>query len=241
MSRKKTLLSWSTGKDSAWALHVLRQDPSIEVVGLFATVNNRYNRVSMHASSLDMLVRQSEAVGLSVETLLLTDPCPNETYERIMGRFVDVCKKRGVVCMAFGDLFLDEVREYREQRLMRAGIEPLFPLWGMPSMDLAETMLSSGLEAYVSCVSLGVLDAGVVGRRWSMDMIHSLPSGCDPCGENGEFHTVVVDGPMFSCRIPADVGEVVVRDGFAYADIVPRGSHDQDKREKGKRQRTPSS
>jgi len=218
---KKTLLSWSTGKDCAWALHVLRQDPEVELVGLLSSVNRKFDRVSMHSTRSDLLRLQAEALDLPLRTIQLPDPCSNEQYERIMARFVDEARDDGIECMAFGDLFVEDIRHYRERQLEGTGLAPLFPLWGTPSDELAEQMLEAGMEAYVSSVDLAVLPARVAGRRWSRELIDEFPKGVDPCGENGEIHTIVVGGPMFSRAIPVTVGETVERNGFAYADIVP--------------------
>jgi len=219
--KKKTLLSWSSGKDSAWALHLLRQDPRIELLGLFTVMNQKYSRVSMHATRLEMLHRQAEAVCLPIETISLPDPCTNEQYDAIMRDFVTGSASKRIECMAFGDLFLEDVRKYRETQLQGTGIDPLFPLWGIPTSDLAKQMLSAGLEAYVSSVDLGKLSSRFAGQKWSRDLIAEFPKDCDPCGENGEIHTIVVGGPMFEKRIEVGVGEVVQRDGFAYADVIP--------------------
>jgi uncharacterized protein (TIGR00290 family) len=219
----KTLLSWSSGKDSAWALHVLRRDPAAELCGLFSVVNAKYQRVSMHATRLDLLRRQAEAAGLPLETVALPDPCSMEQCDAVMARFVGEAAERGIERMAFGDLFLADVRAYRERQLQGTGIEPLFPLWGVPSGELAERMLSAGVEAYVSSVDLKKLPARFAGRRWTRELLAELPAGTDPCGENGELHTVVTAGPMFSHPIPVRVGEIVERSGFAYADILPLG------------------
>jgi uncharacterized protein (TIGR00290 family) len=220
-NRRKTLVSWSSGKDSAWALHRLREDPQIEILGLFTTLNQRYERVNMHATTVDMLRRQAAATGLPLREIRLPDPCPMEAYNNIMRRFVDERVGEGIQRMAFGDLFLQDIREYREQQLDGTGIEPVFPLWGIPTHDLAEEMLAAGLVAYVSSVDLKKLPAHFAGRRWARQLLAEYPPHCDPCGENGEIHTVVVDGPMFARPIPARVGEVVQRNGFAYADILP--------------------
>lgn len=221
--RIKTLLSWSSGKDSAWSLHALRSNPGVEIAGLFTTVNEEYGRVSMHGASMPMLVRQAEAAGLPLHVIPLPNPCPMEQYSAVMQRFVEKCVAEGVACMAFGDLFLTEIREYREKQLDGTGITPLFPLWGRPTAQLAEEMLAGGLRAYVSSVDLKKLPARLAGREWSGELIAELPDGCDPCGENGEIHTVVTEGPMFRHPVRATVGEIVERDGFAYADIVPDG------------------
>jgi uncharacterized protein (TIGR00290 family) len=219
--KKKTLLSWSSGKDSAWALHRLRQDPETELLGLFTTLNRKYNRAAMHATRLELLELQAEAAGLPLQAIYLPDPCENEQYEAIMGQFIDESVSRGISRMAFGDLFLEDIRRYREAQLQGTGIEPVFPLWSTPTRQLAEEMLSAGLDAYVSSVDLKKLPARLAGRKWSKELVAELPDDCDPCGENGEMHTIVVGGPMFSRAIPVQVGEIVQRNGFAYADIVP--------------------
>jgi uncharacterized protein (TIGR00290 family) len=219
--KKKTLLSWSSGKDSAWALYVLRQDPTIEVVGLFSVLNERFNRVSMHSTRAELLRRQAEAACLALDTIGLPDPCTNEQCDAIMAEFVVGIAAKGIQSIAFGDLFLEDVRQYRERQLRGTGIEPLFPLWKIPTVNLAEEMLDAGLEAYISSVDLKKLPAGFAGRLWSRDLLKEFPRAVDSCGENGEFHTVIVGGPMFEKRIGVDVGDVVHRDGFAYADIIP--------------------
>jgi len=219
--KKKTLLSWSSGKDSAWALHLLRQDPGIELLGLFTVMNEKYNRVSMHATRLAMLERQAGAAGLPLQTIDLPDPCTMEQCDAIMRRFVMESAAKGIECMAFGDLFLEDVRRYRENQLKGTGIEPIFPLWAIPTGELAEQMLSAGLEAYDSSVDRKKLPSRLAGRKWSRELLAELPPDCDPCGENGEIHTVVVGGPMFSRAVPVTVGEIVERNGFAYADIIP--------------------
>ncbi|MBN1670568.1 MAG: adenine nucleotide alpha hydrolase [Kiritimatiellae bacterium] len=221
MTRKQVLLSWSSGKDSAWALHLLRRDPAVEVVGLFSVLNARFNRVSMHATRADLLRRQAQAAGLPLETIKLPDPCTMEQCDAVMGEFVAGCAAKGIERMAFGDLFLEDVRGYREKQMAGTGIEPLFPLWGMPSAELAEGMLAAGLVAYLSSVDLKKLPVSFAGRRWSHELLRELPAGVDPCGENGELHTVVAAGPMFAAPIAVEVGEIVERNGFAYADIVP--------------------
>lgn len=219
--RKKTLLSWSSGKDSAWALHRLRRDPATEIAGLFTTVNARHERVTMHATPLAMLRRQAAAAGLPLREILLPDPCPMEAYNAAMQAFVHACRREGVERMAFGDLFLEEIRTYRETQLRGTGIDPLFPLWGLPTRTLAEEMLDGGLVAFVSSVDRRKLPERFAGRLWTRELLAEFPAECDPCGENGELHTVVVDGPMFARAIPARVGEIVVRGDFVYADILP--------------------
>jgi uncharacterized protein (TIGR00290 family) len=219
--KKRTLLSWSSGKDSAWALYVLRRDPTIDVVGLFSVLNERFNRVSMHSTRAELLRRQAKAAGLLLDTISLPDPCTNERYDVIMAEFVAGLAAKGIEAIAFGDLFLEDVRQYREKHMKGTGIDPLFPLWRIPTEDLAEEMLGAGLAAYISSLDLKKLPASFAGRRWSRDLLKELPTGVDPCGENGEFHTVVVGGPMFEKGIEVDVGDVVQRNGFVYADIIP--------------------
>jgi uncharacterized protein (TIGR00290 family) len=219
--KKKTLLSWSSGKDSAWALHLLLQDPAIELLGLFTVMNEKFDRVSMHSTRRELLERQAEATGLPLEIINLPDPCTNERYDAIMREFIAEAARRRIGCMAFGDLFLEDIRNYRMNQLRGTGIEPIFPLWGMPARPLVEEMLSAGLEAYVSSVDLKKLPAEVAGQKWTRDLIAQFPPGIDPCGEYGEIHTIVVGGPMFKRTLPVRIGEVVQRDGFAYADIIP--------------------
>lgn len=219
--KKKTLVSWSSGKDSAWALHSLKQDSETELVGLFTTLNEKYDRVSMHATPVDMLRRQADAVGLPVREIRLPNPCPMEAYNTVMLRFVEQCVAEGIERMAFGDLFLADIRKYRENQLLGTGIEPVFPLWNIPTRELAEDMLSAGLVAYISSVDLKKVPTRFTGQRWSRELLADYPKDCDPCGENGEIHTVVVDGPMFRCPIASRVGDIVERDGYAYADILP--------------------
>lgn len=219
--RKRTLLSWSSGKDSAWALYVLRQNPTIEVVGLFSVLNERFNRVSMHSTRAELLRRQAEAAGLALRTINLPDSCTNERCDAIMGEFVAEFAAKGIEYIAFGDLFLEDVRQYRKKQLAGTGIDPLFPLWRASTVELTEQMFAAGLEAYISSVDLKKLPASFAGRRWSRDLLKEFPEGVDPCGENGEIHTIVVSGPMFEKRIEVEVGEVMQQNGFAYADIIP--------------------
>ncbi len=219
--KKKTLLSWSSGKDSAWSLLRLQRDPQIDLRGIFSVMNERHDRVSMHATRRDLLVRQAAAAGLPLRTIALPDPCTMEQCDDIMRQFVTKCAAEGIEAMAFGDLFLEDIRSYREKQLQGTGIEPLFPLWGVPTRELAGEMLSGGLKAYISSVDLRKLPSGMAGRTWSEELVAELPEGCDPCGENGEMHTIAVAGPMFQRPIAVSVGETLERDGFAYADIVP--------------------
>jgi len=216
---KKTLLSWSSGKDSAWALHLLRHRDDVEVVGLFTTVNAEFQRVAMHAVRLDLLQRQAEAVGLPIETLNIPNPCSNQQYESVMKDFVDASRERGIDCMAFGDLFLQDIRSYREEKLKGTGITPIFPLWEIPTDRLARQMVSEGLRAYLTCVDPKKLPARFAGREFGSSLLNELPESVDPCGEYGEFHTFAVDGPMFRKPVGVYIGEVVERDGFVFADL----------------------
>lgn len=216
----KTYLSWSTGKDSAWSLHVLRQTPGVDVAGLFTTINAAFDRVAMHGVRRGVLEAQAAATGLPLHVLEIPYPCSNEAYGEVMGRFVEVAKCGGVEAMAFGDLFLEDIRHYRMQRLAGTGIDPIFPLWGHDTTRLARDMIAGGLEAHLTCIDPNKLDRGFAGRPFDDVLLTELPQGIDPCGENGEFHTCVVAGPMFSHRIEVVPGDVVERDGFVFADFV---------------------
>jgi uncharacterized protein (TIGR00290 family) len=217
----RTLLSWSTGKDSAWALHALRQRLDVAVVGLVTTLNAAFDRVAMHGVRRALLEAQARAAGLPLHVLEIPYPCPNADYERIMGAFVAGQAATGVEAMAFGDLFLADIRRYREEKLAGTGIAPLFPLWGIDTGRLAREMIAGGLEAYVTCVDPGKLPASFAGRRFDAALLADLPAGVDPCAENGEFHTFASAGPMFARPIPVATGEVVERDGFVFCDLVP--------------------
>jgi uncharacterized protein (TIGR00290 family) len=220
MQRRKTLLSWSSGKDSAWALHALRQDPSVELVGLLTTLNESAARVAMHAVRETLLERQAQTAGLPLWKIPLPYPCPNKAYERIMAGVIGRAQGEGVEAMAFGDLFLEDIRAYRERQLDRTGLEPLFPIWGIPTHELARTMVAAGLRARITCVDPRQLDRSFAGRVFDADFLADLPAGVDPCGENGEFHSFATDGPMFSKRLEVQAGEVVERDGFVFADLL---------------------
>jgi len=217
----KTLLSWSTGKDSAWSLHVLRQTPGVEVAGLFTTVNAAFDRVAMHAVRRKLLEAQAAAAGLPLHVIEIPWPCPNSVYEQSLGAFVAEQKAQGIAAMAFGDLFLEDIRAYREEKLSGSGIAPLFPLWGRDTGALAREMIDGGLQARLTCVDPKRLPAGFAGRAFDEALLADLPDGVDPCGENGEFHTCVFAGPMFCAPISVAAGDVVERDGFVYADLLP--------------------
>jgi uncharacterized protein (TIGR00290 family) len=216
----KTFLSWSTGKDSAWALHLLKQEEDIDVAGLFTTVNEAFDRVAMHAVRRSILEAQADVAGLPLHVIDIPWPCPNEEYEKRMGAFVEKAKGEGVEAMAFGDLFLEDIREYRVKNLEGTGITPLFPVWGLPTRALARDMVEAGLMAHVTCVDPKKLDASFAGRTFNADFLDDLPDSVDPCGENGEFHTCVNAGPMFSEPIAIEPGEVTERDGFVFADVT---------------------
>lgn len=219
------LLSWSSGKDAAWSLHVLRQQGEVEVVGLLTTLNRTFERVAMHAVREELLERQAAAAGLPLWKVDIPFPCPNETYEAAM---VEACAKavaEGIEVMAFGDLFLEDVRDYRIQKLAGTGLRPLFPLWGRDTATLAREMIAGGLKATLTCVDPKALDASFAGRDFNTALLADLPPSVDPCGERGEFHSFAWDGPMFNGPIPIQRGEVVARDGFVFADLLPGGAH----------------
>ncbi|WP_421353222.1 ATP-binding protein [Aeromonas taiwanensis] len=223
MTKTKVLLSWSSGKDSAWALHRLRQDPSIEVVGLFTTLNEAFERVAMHGVRKRLLEMQAECVGLPLHCIDLPWPCSNEEYGRIMTGFIAGVLVQGIHHVAFGDLFLEEVRAYREKQLAGTGITPLFPLRGSDTTDLAREMMAAGLKARICTLDPGKLDVALGGHEFDSGLLAALPAGVDPCGENGEFHTLVYDGPMFLRPLAVRVGETVQRDGFVFTDLLAGG------------------
>ena len=216
---KKIWLSWSSGKDSAWALHYLRQDQRYRVVGLLTTVNQAFDRVAMHAVPTSLLKAQARATGLSVRIVPLPWPCSNDRYESILGQVWKEAEAEGVEGIAFGDLFLEEVRRYRIEQLKVTRLEPLFPLWELSTRRLAEKMILSGLRARLTCIDPRQLDSSFAGRDFDTALLNDLPSGVDPCGENGEFHSFVYDGPMFETALKVTVGEVIERDGFIFADL----------------------
>src|SRR5438105_2489633 len=219
--RRKTLLSWSSGKDSAWALHVLRQRSDLEIAGLMTTVNQLFQRIAIHGVRLELLQRQAEAVGLPLHIVDLPYPCSNSEYEVAMEKFIEQSKQKGIECMAFGDLFLADIKEYREAKLTGTGIEALFPIWLTPTDQLAKDMISSGLRAVVTCVDPKQVPASFAGREFNEQFLIDLPDQVDPCGERGEFHTFAFDGPMFDRAVGVEVGEVTEREGFIYADVLP--------------------
>lgn len=218
---KRTLMSWSSGKDSAWALHTLRQKPEIDLAGLFCTVNQAFDRVAMHGVRVELLQRQAESMGLPLEIIEIPYPCSNTDYEAIMGQFVERAKRDGVEKFAFGDLYLEDVRNYRIDKLKGTGIEPIFPIWGIPTDALSRDMISSGLRTVITCINPEQIPAEFVGREFDQAFLDALPEHVDPCGENGEFHSFVFDGPMFQQAIEITVGDIVHRDKFVFADVLP--------------------
>ena len=219
--KTKTLISWSSGKDSAWALHEVRAAGELEVVGLLTTVNERFDRGAMHGVRRELLAQQAAALSLPLHVVELPDPCSNAIYEQRMAAFVDSARAAGVERVVFGDLFLEDIRAYRERQLAGTGLEPVFPLWDRPTAQLARDMLDAGGVATVTCVDSGKLAPSVAGRRWDAALLDALPEGVDPCGEHGEFHSFVSAGPGME-PIEVEIGEVVVRDGFVFADLSPR-------------------
>ena len=220
VARLKTLLSWSSGKDSAWALHRLRADDRYEVVGLLTTINSAHDRVAMHAVRMALLRRQAEAAGLPLWSVFIPSPCSNEEYEAAMSAAIADAKVAGIACIAFGDLFLEDIRAYREEKLAPTGITPLFPLWGADTRALADEMIEGGLRARLTCVDPRVMPREFAGRDFDRELIATLPENVDPCGERGEFHSFAYAGPMFSAPIAIESGEVVERDGFVFADLL---------------------
>jgi uncharacterized protein (TIGR00290 family) len=218
--KRKLLLSWSSGKDSAWALHCLQQGGDYEVAGLLTTLNAAFDRVAMHSTRRALLEAQAKAADLPLYSVPLPWPCSNDHYEAAMRSACDAAVAEGIDFMAFGDLFLEDVRRYREEKLNGTGLDPIFPVWGLDTRVLAEEMIASGLRARIVCVDPKKLPAEFAGRDFDADFLRDLPKGVDPCGENGEFHSVVYAGPMFREPIPVESGEVVQRDGFVFADVL---------------------
>jgi len=215
----KTLVSWSSGKDSAWMLHVLKQDPSIEIGGLLTTMNEEFDRVAMHAVRRKMLERQASAAGVPLRTVPLPWPCTNDEYEARMRTAVAQAVAEGFTHVAFGDLFLEDVRKYREEKLAGTGLTPLFPIWGIPTDALAQDMIDGGLRAMLTCVDPRHLDRSFAGRQFDRSLLDDLPAGVDRCGERGEFHSFAYAGPMFNRPVAVTLGEIVDRDGYVFADV----------------------
>jgi uncharacterized protein (TIGR00290 family) len=220
-SKPKAWLAWSSGKDSAWSLHIARSRGDLNIVGLLTTVNRTHSRVAMHAVRESLLESQAIAAGLPLISVPIPSPCSNQEYESAMAAAMDRAKSGGVTHMIFGDLFLEDVRRYREENLAKCGMTPIFPLWGIPTPQLASEMLAGGLRSFLTCIDPRKLDKSFAGREWSSSLLADLPATVDPCGENGEFHTFACAGPMFRAPIPVRSGEIVERDGFVFADLLP--------------------
>lgn len=220
-TKPKALLAWSSGKDSAWSLHVLQQKGEVEVVGLLTTINETFDRVAMHAVRRELVEAQAAAADLPLWKVPIPWPCPNEVYEQRMAGAVSKAKAEGIAQVAFGDLFLEDVRQYRVDKLAGTGVDPIFPVWGLPTDKLAREMIAAGVETVITCVDPKQLDPKFAGRAFDEKLLAELPPGADPCGEKGEFHSFCHAGPMFRERIPIKVGEIVERDGFRFADVLP--------------------
>jgi uncharacterized protein (TIGR00290 family) len=219
--RPKAWLAWSSGKDSAWTLDTLRKSGEVDVVALLTTVNRRHERVAMHAVREILLDSQAAAAGLPLVKVPIPSPCPNEVYQRAMSDAMTRARAEGVWHVAFGDLFLEDIRAYREKQLAACGMVPVFPLWLKDTRRLAEEMIAGGLVAHLTCVDPRKLGREFAGRRFDADLLEALPRSVDPCGENGEFHTFASAGPMFRRAIAVERGEIVERDGFVFADLLP--------------------
>src|SRR5579864_5945207 len=216
---KRTLLSWSSGKDSAWSLYLFQQQAECDVVGLLTTFNQAANRVAMHAVRRSLVEVQAAAAGIPLWDVDLPWPCSNADYERIMRETCEEAVHKGIDHIAFGDLFLTDIRAYREKQFQNSGLQPLFPVWGLPTRELAHAMIRSGVRAKLTCVDPKLLAPEFVGREFDERLLRDLPPDVDPCGENGEFHTFVYAGPLFRHDLPVEVGEIVSRDGFVFADL----------------------
>lgn len=218
---RRVILSWSSGKDSAWALHLLRRMPDVEVVALVTTFNHLADRVAMHAVRRTLVHAQAERTGLPLWPMELPWPCANDQYEFLMGELCQRAVREDITHVAFGDLFLEDIPTYREKQLRDMGLQPLFPVWHLPTRNLAEEMIRSGVRARITCIDPTKLDDSFIGREFGRDVLAALSPSADPCGENGEFHTFFYDSPVFSHPIAIEMGEVVERDGFVFADVLP--------------------
>ena len=220
---QRVLLSWSSGKDAAWALHVLRQQPETEVVGFLTTFNEAADRVAMHAVRRSLVEAQAAAAGVPLWPVMLPWPCSNQEYEQRMTQALTRARDAGVTHVAFGDLYLEDIREYRIRQLAAVGLEPLFPLWSGKEQAalLPQKMIQAGVRAVVTCIDPKHLPANFIGRRFDAEFLADLLQGVDPCGERGEYHTFCYAGPMFDREISVKLGEVVHRHGFCYADVIP--------------------
>jgi uncharacterized protein (TIGR00290 family) len=218
---KKVLLSWSSGKDSVWALHLLRQQPDVEVVALLTSFNSAADRVAMHAVRRALVDAQASRTEIPQWSVDLPWPCSNAEYEECMRGVCQRAFAEGITAVAFGDLFLQDIRDYRERQLQGTGLEPWFPVWEIPTAQLARDMIAAGVKAKITCVDPAQVNRSFAGRDFDQALLDSLPPGVDPCGENGEFHTFVYDAPVFSRPIEVRMGEIVERDGFVFADVLP--------------------
>lgn len=217
---RKTLISWSSGKDSAWALYMLQQDPNIDIMGLFCTVNKTFDRVTMHGTRRELLKQQAKSIRLPLDIIEIPYPCNNDEYVAIMKRFILMAKEKGIECFAFGDLFLENVRKYRETLLQGTGITPLFPLWGISTKALSKQIVSNGLKAVITCINANELSQEYAGREYNESFLEDIPDTIDPCGENGEFHTFAFDGPIFQYPIKVVAGETICRKGAYFTDFL---------------------
>ncbi len=218
---KKVWLSWSTGKDSAWTLYTLKKSRRYKVDALFTTVTEEFSRVSVHGVRDHLLQAQADQLELPLYRAILPWPCSNEIYQNAMEKIWEAAVGRGVQCIAFGDLFLEDIRQYRMDILKNTGLHPIFPIWKQPTCELAATMISSGVQATITCINPRHLPEEFAGRQFDAEFLNELPPGVDPCGENGEFHTFVHAGPMFPNPIHVKAGEVVKRGDFVYSDVIP--------------------
>ena len=218
----KALLAWSSGKDSAWSLHVLRQQGGVEVAGLLTTVNESFGRVAMHAVRRELLEAQARVAGVPLRVVPIPYPCPNDVYEAAMAGALAEARAAGIEAVAFGDLFLEDIRRYREERMGPTGLRPLFPLWGRPTRALAEEMIDGGLRARLTCVDPRALDASFAGRAFDHDLLAALPPEVDPCGERGEYHSFVYAGPLFLHHVPWRPGPLHEAAGFAQLELLAR-------------------
>ena len=219
--RPKAIVSWSTGKDSAFALHRTREQGKLEIAGLLSTVTEGFARVSMHGVREQLLDAQAMALNLPCRKVEIPSPCSNATYEERLAKALETARAQGITHVVFGDLFLEDIRAYREAQLTRLGLQGDFPLWRSDTALLADEMIRSGLRAILTCVDRQKLDSSFAGRAFDHKFLRELPSGVDPCGENGEFHTFAHDGPMFGAAIPVSVGQTVEREGFLFTDPLP--------------------
>ncbi|MCH9749649.1 MAG: ATP-binding protein [Proteobacteria bacterium] len=218
MNSKRTLLSWSSGKDSAYALHLLHKDPSINLLGLFTTVNQKFERVAMHAVRLRLLKEQAKQIGLPIHIIEIPFPCSNADYEKIMTEFIAKIQADDIETVAFGDLYLEDIRDYRIAQMQGTGIEPIFPCWGIDTKALSQSIIDIGIKANITCIDPKQISVDFSGHAFNQNLLESLPDTVDPCGENGEFHTFVYDSPDFNSPINITQSETIERDGFVFTD-----------------------